>query len=238
MAALLAADPEAVLSHRSAAALWALLLPAPGPIHITVPTERAPGAGIVAHQSSLGVNEVTQRRRIRVTSVPRTLLDLAGIATQSELARAFREAEGKRFVNAETLAAALCRRPRRRGNKRLRAALANAGYGTGRTRSELEARFTAFLRRHRLRPPARNLQLRIGPLDIEADCVWVQERVIVELDSRAFHDTDTAFESDRARDRALAVHGWTVIRITWRQLERDELQLARDLRELLRRDAA
>jgi very-short-patch-repair endonuclease len=73
----------------------------------------------------------------------------------------------------------------------------------------------------------------IGALEIEADCVWHEQRLIVELDGRAFHDTAAAFESDRARDRALAVHGWTVIRVTWQQLKREEHQLARDLRAML-----
>ena len=76
--------------------------------------------------------------------------------------------------------------------------------------------------------------MRVGGLEIEADCVWPEARVIVELDGRAFHDTATAFEADRARDRALAAHGWIVVRVTWRQLQRDSLQLARDLRALLR----
>jgi very-short-patch-repair endonuclease len=80
--------------------------------------------------------------------------------------------------------------------------------------------------------------MRVGASAIEADCVWPESRVIVELDSRTFHETPTAFERDRARDRALAAHGWTTIRVTWRQLHRDELQLARDLRSLLRRTAA
>jgi very-short-patch-repair endonuclease len=84
-----------------------------------------------------------------------------------------------------------------------------------------------------LPPPTRNLRLRIGPLEIEADCVWPDRRLIVELDGRGFYDTGSAFETDRARDRALAVHGWRCVRVTARHLEREELQLVRDLRALL-----
>ena len=79
--------------------------------------------------------------------------------------------------------------------------------------------------------------MRVGPLEIEADCVWWEARLIVELDSREYHDIDSAFESDRARDRVLMVHDWRCTRVTPRHLERDERQLARDLRELLRRAA-
>ncbi len=176
---------------------------------------------------------MTRARGIPVTTVPRTLLDLAAVASRPELASAFREAEAKRSVTPQSLAAALDRHPGRRGNANVRAVLADAGFGTGITRSVLEARFTAFLRRHGLPPPARNRKLQIGPLRIEADCVWPEHRLIVELDGRTFHDTDSAFETDRARDRMLAVHGWRCIRVTARDVDRDELQLARDLRTLL-----
>jgi very-short-patch-repair endonuclease len=56
---------------------------------------------------------------------------------------------------------------------------------------------------------------------------------MIELDGRAFHDTDRAFERDRARDRCLAVAGWLVIRVTWQQLESDPAGVLHDLRALL-----
>ena len=65
---------------------------------------------------------------------------------------------------------------------------------------------------------------------IEVDCLWRSARLIVELDSRKFHQTDAAFENDRERDRALISEGWRVIRITWRQLDRDPAGVARDCR--------
>jgi predicted transcriptional regulator of viral defense system len=68
---------------------------------------------------------------------------------------------------------------------------------------------------------------------IAADCVWHEQRVIVELDGRAAHHNVHSFESDRARDRALQVAGWTVIRITWRQLHDEPEAIARDLYSLL-----
>jgi very-short-patch-repair endonuclease len=235
LAAVVASGSDAVLSHRSAAELWGLLAVSSGPVSVTVPLARQPGRGIEAHRGTLVGNGVTERSGIPVTSPVRTLLDLAAIAPRRDVAEAFREAESKRprLLTAQELLAAVDSRPRRRGNASLRAVLAEAGYGRGISRSVLESRFRSFLRRHRFPPPARNVRMRIGILEIEADCVWPDQRLIVELDGRAFHDTASAFESDRARDRALAVHGWTVIRVTWRQLEREEAQLARDLGQLL-----
>jgi very-short-patch-repair endonuclease len=204
-------------------------------VEVTVPVARSPGPGILAHRSLLRPEEITVRMGIPVTIVPRTLLDLTTVVPRSCAARAFREGQVRGLVTVDGLAALLDRHPKRRGNATLRAILADAGYGTGITRSELEAVFTRFLRRHQLPPPRRNVHTQVGGMDIEADCVWPESRLIVELDSRTFHGTASAFEADRARDRALAAHGWTVIRVTWRQLQRDELQLARDLRALLRR---
>jgi very-short-patch-repair endonuclease len=53
------------------------------------------------------------------------------------------------------------------------------------------------------------------------DCVWPDQRLIVELDGREAHETTYAFEQDRVRDRVLAAAGWHVIRITWRQLHEE-----------------
>jgi very-short-patch-repair endonuclease len=235
MAAVLACGPRAVLSHRSAAGLWELLQPESRQVEVTVP-RGSTRPGICAYQDELAAEEVVERRGIPVTSVLRTCLDLAARVSRAELSRALREAEVRRLITLAELARILDARPGRRGNALVRAVLADAGYGIGRTRSELEAAFTRFLRGHHLPPPKRNRHMRVGAIEIEADCVWPEEQLIVELDGRAFHETATAFERDRARDRALAAHGWTTVRVTWRQLHRDELQLARDLRTLMRRN--
>ncbi len=67
----------------------------------------------------------------------------------------------------------------------------------------------------------------------EVDCAWRGERLIVELDGRATHDTRHAFEADRIRDRTLSAQGWRVIRITWRQLHDQPADVEADLRKLL-----
>jgi very-short-patch-repair endonuclease len=235
LAGVFAAGEGAVLSHRSATALWDLPLPSFRYVEVTTPVSRAPGVGILAHRGAPLADEITEHRGIPVTTVPRTLLDLAAIAPNPVVARTFREGQIRGLVTVDGLAALLDRHPKRRGNAAVRAVLADAGFGTGITRSELEARFTRFLRRHSFPPPRRNVRLQVGGISLEADCVWPESQLVVELDGRAFHDTATGFEQDRARDRALAAHGWTVIRVTWKQLQRDELQLARDLHTLLAR---
>lgn len=72
----------------------------------------------------------------------------------------------------------------------------------------------------------------------DVDCVWRRERIVAELDSRAFHDAQQAFESDRARDLVLSAAGWRPIRVTSRMLHRSRSDLERDLRRLLGLSAA
>jgi Protein of unknown function (DUF559) len=89
------------------------------------------------------------------------------------------------------------------------------------TRRELEARFAAFVEAHDLPRPRRNAALAVRGRFFEVDCLWPEQRLVVELDGRAVHGTRLAFEADRERDRLLIVEGWRVVRVTWAQL-RDE----------------
>ena len=77
-----------------------------------------------------------------------------------------------------------------------------------------------------------NVTVEVAGRLIEADCLWRRQRVIVELDGGQSHGTQTAFESDRKRDRQLQATGWSVIRVTWRQLDEPKEVIA-DLRKVL-----
>jgi very-short-patch-repair endonuclease len=81
--------------------------------------------------------------------------------------------------------------------------------------------------------PQFNTHVHAGARSIECDCVWREQRVVVELDGRAAHATAAAFERDRARDRALQVEGWRIVRITWRQLHYEADKVAADLGKIL-----
>jgi Protein of unknown function (DUF559) len=169
-----------------------------------------------------------------VTTVPRTLLDLAAVLPRHLLERAMNEAEVRRLGDTLTLADLLDRHPGRRGVGAIRAILVDAGSGEKITRSELEDRFVAFLAATKLPPPELNASLNVAGRRMEVDCLWRAQRLVVELDGRAFHATTVSFDRDRARDRLLSVAGWRVVRITWRQLHFDEPALAAGLRSLLR----
>lgn len=175
-------------------------------------------------------DELTTVRRIPVTTIPRTLFDLAAVLPRHQFERAINEADVRRLSDRLSLVDMLARYPNRRGAAVIRAILDE---GVTITRSELEARFLSFLESTRLTMPEVNAHLFAGSRWFECDCVWRDQGLIVELDGWAAHGTAAAFERDRARDRILQAHGWRLARITWRQLRDDRDAVAYDLSALL-----
>jgi hypothetical protein len=233
MAAVLAGGWAATLSFGSAGELWRLIPPSDRWPEVTLPRSRRGRSGIRWHSSELRPDEVTVIRGIRVTTVPRTLLDLAAVLKRRPLERAINEAEVQGHTDPLSLPALLDRYPRRRGTAAIRAVLAEGRIGAGVTKSELEERFLRFLADRGLPRPEPNVSIALRGGFVEVDCVWRSSRLIVELDGRAVHGTARAFERDRARDRALGAAGWRVIRITWRQLSEEASELAEDLGTML-----
>jgi very-short-patch-repair endonuclease len=214
MAATLATG--GVLSHRSAAALWGIR-PSHGQIEVTTPRTRTPRPGLLLHRAVLPQDEITTHHGIPVTTPARTLLDLAAVLPRHQLQRAMNEAEIRRLDGPHRLVA---RYPTKKGRANLNAQLTY-------TRSDLEARFLAFLDGRRFPAPQTNTLIE----GVEVDAVWPDRKLVVELDSWTFHGTRQAFENDRRKDRHLTARGWIVIRITWRDLD-DPDALERELRAL------
>jgi very-short-patch-repair endonuclease len=111
--------------------------------------------------------------------------------------------------------------------------LLRAKMPAGITQNDFEESFVAFLDACGLPRPRFNATLPIRGRLLRPDCMWPDQRLLVELDGRAVHGTQRAFESDRQRDRVLLTQGWRSTRVTWRQLHDEPVALAADLRELL-----
>jgi len=236
-AAALFCGPDAVLSHRSAAALWGIRDQSSGAIDVTVPAKSRSHGTVRRHFALLPDDEWTIHDDIPTTTVPRTIFDLAVVLRRDAVERALRESERLRLYDALSLPALLSRYPGHRGNTVLRECLARLrDMPPGVSREELEARFLAFLDAGDLPRPHLNAWLTIGSRRYQVDCLWPERRVIVELDGYASHGTRRAFESDRERDRKLAIAGYRCVRVTWWQLHEDPASVAADLRELLRSD--
>jgi very-short-patch-repair endonuclease len=241
LAAVLAAGEGAVLSHRSAGRAWRIASATGGPTEVSRPVHFRGRLGILAHGSAPAVDEVEELDGIPITSVSRTLLDLAALAStkktgfgKQQLEQALNEAEVRGLTSRVPLPELLRRYPGRRGSALLRALLSAGAASRGITRSELERRFAAMLEDRGLPPPRLNATIAVDGRFFEVDCMWLRQRVIVELDGRAAHGTARAFEADRERDRKLAGDGWRVIRVTWAQLHDDAERVADDLLHVLR----
>ena len=222
MAAVLACGSGAVLSHRDAAALWGILTSNRFAIEVTAPTRRK-REGVDVTRTALPPDETTTLDGIPVTTVARTLLDLAAVESRQRLERALSEAERRRLADHTSLIELFTRHPRSKGIATLRSLTPDETV----TRSELERRFVAVCRRHGIPKPQTNATVE----GREVDAYWPDHRLVVELDGYAFHSTHRAFHEDRARDRALVLAGLRVVRLTARHLTE---QLAADLRTLTR----
>ncbi|HKB52198.1 MAG TPA: type IV toxin-antitoxin system AbiEi family antitoxin domain-containing protein [Solirubrobacterales bacterium] len=235
IAAVLACGPGAVLSHRSAAALWGLCPDSKGSIDVTAPNRRGRiPAGIAAHRDgSLHGSDRTSIRGIPCSSVARTLLDLAGMVSVSELRREISQAEVLRIFDLAAVEALIGRSRGRRGVARLRMIISELSPRTGRTRSYLERRFLAMCERAMIPPPEVNCKLDLGNERLTPDFLWRDTRLIVETDGRETHDTASAFEEDRRRDQVFGAAGWQVIRCTWRQVLDEPARVASTISTVL-----
>jgi Protein of unknown function (DUF559) len=231
LAAVLACGANAALSHTSAAAFWALRPDTTGRPHVVVPSQagRAQPAIVVHRCRSLAADEVVERDGIRVTTVARTLLDVARSRPRRVLERCVEGALIARVFDLTDVEALLARHAGRPGTARVAAAVDVARDEPPLLRSELERRFLALCADHGIPAPAANVP--VG--DYVVDFLWREERLAVETDGGRTHLTPVAFEDDRARDVALTIAGLRVVRFTHRQVRREPAAVAQRLRALL-----
>jgi len=236
MAAVLACGPDAVLSHRSAAALWGIRRDSRNRIDVTAPGRRGRSPlGIDAHRhGSLRAQDRTEVEGIPCTTVAKILLDMAAVVTMRELRNAVTQAEVQRIFDLTEMDELLRRSRGRRGVARMRLVIAEYDPREEMAREELERRFLELCREGGLPMPEVNPPLLLGGFPIEPDFLWREARLIVETDGRQTHGTPTAFERDRRRDQHLKRDGWEVIRCTWHQVVDDPDDLQRTIRTLLR----
>lgn len=234
LGAVLRCGPEAVLSHRSAAAHWGFRSYSGSYIDVISPRKTRSRGSIRRHWARLRSDEVTVHEGIPVTTTPRTILDLAPVSTSQEVESALRRCEYLRLYDSLSLWDLMERYPRHRGNPAIRIALARLAESSGETHSRLEERFLVFLDAHRLPRPNLNIWLEAGGHRYKVDCLWPAQRLIAELDSWEAHGTPSAFQSDRSRARRLEAAGYRVTHVTRHQLETESEELAMDLRTLLR----
>lgn len=232
-AALLYAGDDCVLSHETAAAFWRMAEAVPRVAITVIGRKVRPQPGLQVYRvRTLDARDVRMRWGFPVTAPARTLIDWAGVTAGRELERALNEARVQKLVSDSELQAALERCPLRSGVGRLRRLL-ETEQGPAPMRSEAEWRLRQLIARAQLPRPRYNARLH----GYEVDVLWEEARVVLEADGYDVHGHRAAFERDRERDQRLAAAGYTVIRVTWRQIrDEPEAVVARIAQALARAD--
>src|SRR5437762_237554 len=227
MAAAFAGGTGALICERSAADLHGLLSDSRPVIDVLAPARRRSREQIVFHHSRLiHSDDRTEVDGVPVTSVARTLLDLAEVVPRRKLVYALEQAERLRVFDLRELEAVMARSPGRHGLKALTEAIKEIEPEAQHTRSHMERFFIAFCKRYDIPLPAMNVVVD----GYTVDAYWRDHNLIVELDSWEHHRTARAFENDRRRDAALDAE---VVRVTYRWLTREPADLAATLERKL-----
>jgi very-short-patch-repair endonuclease len=234
-AAVLACGADAVVSHRSAACLYGLLPEAAGllpeaasDVDVTVAGRNlGRRRGIRRHRvKTLPPQDVTAMKGLRITTIARTICDLAATESARDTELAVQEALYRRVLTSQAANAVLAREPTRRGAPVIRALLSD----TRLTRSEKERKMLRLIKQAQLPKPLTNVRIH-GYL---ADLYWPAHQLVVEFDGWDAHGHRLAFESNRKRDQILVAAGLRVLRVTDRQLEREPIAVVARIAQALR----
>ncbi len=234
LAACLALGGRGWLSGRAAAMGWGLLplnLPS---LEVTVHAASTPaqrtGLRIRSVRTPPYPSDVRTRNGLRVSSVPRMLIEVAAAgATRAQLGALIETAVRKDLLDVERMDETLNRHAGARGVKRVRQACADYLPRDSR-KSGLERSFDRWLSKHPEIPePERNI--RLGPWEI--DCHWPEQRLALELDGRPYHIVVEEIERDRRKDAWLQIHGTRILRVTDARWKRDRRGVHHDLMAML-----
>jgi very-short-patch-repair endonuclease len=246
-AALLVCGEGAIISHATAAALHGLRGTQPVLIDVIAPGQVGRKIdGIRSHHvPSPRGEEIVPVNRIPVTSPSRTVVDLAGSLGRRSLRAMVEQAAVLGLLDLPAIDAAST--PGRRGNSALQEILrawrsdpaqpADAMQPdpgqADELRSTLEAKVLALIRAHEIPTPLCNQALAVDGTTYTVDLLWRKQRLVVEADGHRFHGNRLAFERDRRRDRDLAMAGYRVLRVTWKQVETEAEAIMATIRRLL-----
>ena len=223
LASTLACGRSGASSHITGAAVLGLLFDNGPKPHVTVPHGTHPVEGILVHRSkTLAPQDVTVHDGIPVTSVSRTLLDVAA-THRALLPRAIDQSEQLQLFDLRAIQDVIARNTRHRGVRPLLAALDDFLPGAAIADSVLGDMFLQLVLAAGLPRPEREVYV----LDRRADFLWREERVVVEADGWGSHGTRRSFQRDRTWDRDLQFASYVPLRVT----RRDVLSGARDVLE-------
>ena len=236
MAAVLACGPTALLSHRDAAALYALIDFTQDAIDVTIEgVARRRLDGIRRHGArSLTASDRTEVDGIPVTSVARTLLDIAGVLPERLVQRAYEEAAHLELLEVAAVEDLLARSNGKKGVRVLRRILEVDPAFAARLRSELERMFRDLIAGSDIPMYEPNRTLR----GYEVDAYWPEARLVIELDGRSFHTSAFAAERDDVKTAELRLAGYEVMRLTHSMVKQRPRWVLETIRTLRARGVA
>lgn len=220
----------AVISHQSAALLWGIeLATTPAQPHVTVGRNRGRAAheGVEVHRRDVGPDEREYLEEVPITSLLRTLLDLARSLPPAEAVAAVDSALRQRLVTLDALAAAARALPPGQGRPKVQRVLELADPRSG---SVLESLLRVLLAERGLPAPRSQLYIRGAG---RVDFAWEAQRLVVETDGFAFHSDRASYRSDRRRGNALVRRGWVVLRFSWEDVLHEPDYVVASVREVL-----
>jgi Protein of unknown function (DUF559) len=229
-AALAVTGSRSAGSHRSAARVYGLGLVGLGPepkAEITrSPGERAGHAnrsGALVHVAALPAGHVVGYRGVPVTSVPRTVIDLARTLPFAQGVAVADSALYAGLTSKSELAAVIAECPRWPGLQRAREVTA---FSDARSESVLESLSRAAFHQAGLPPP--DLQVRVGD-DVEVigrvDFLWRRYNTIGEADGALKYQIPARARTQLERDARLRAAGYEVVHFTWPDITRAPAQV-------------
>ncbi|HZJ26425.1 MAG TPA: hypothetical protein VFF40_05350 [Acidimicrobiia bacterium] len=219
-AAVASAGGHALVSHRSAGALWQLEGLQPGPVELSIPNHqiRRRDGVRVRRVTELEPRDATRIDEIPVTRIERTLIDLAAALSRSALATALDSALAQGLTRPDLVSRRLeeLGRRGRKGAGFLAQLLRERTDGQRAHESGFERRLARLLVRAGLPAPARQFEVRDGRgFAGRVDLAYPLHRLAIEADSYRWHSGHVAWGRDLARRSRLAAARWRVLHFTW-----------------------
>lgn len=223
MAATAWAGSGSAISHRAAAALWALDGFKPGPVEITTPRDLRGRRGVIVHRvPDFPGTHIVRHQSLAVTTVHRTLVDLGGVAPPDLVELALECALRRRMTTERHLRCLLGLGTRGRKGAAVLSSLLDLQAAAPPTESALEARTVQLLRKHGFPSPVRQRVVRDdGGFIARVDLAYPETQVVIEVDSRSYHLRRTEWERDLARRNELTSRGCRVLHVTEEKLRKD-----------------
>lgn len=236
LAGAVAALPGAVVSHESAAGLHGFpFIPDRSPtvtVHAAT-THVFPGV-VVRRTRDLARHHVETKAGLPVTTIPRTVVDLAGHYGERRISRLVDELIVSSRLGWTTLVETIdeVARSGKKGSALLRRLVEDRSGPEPVVATRLERRGLAVLRAGGLPVPVTQMPIPWAS-HRRFDAAYPAHQVAIEWDSRRWHARREDFQADRERDRDAAAHGWVVLRFTWEDLQLRPQRVAEEVRAVL-----